>query len=929
MNRDRKITWLEILIGTAVSLGFIVAILLDQSRAQAQSSGGKSGFLPGSRPIGKGAGAAAPGKSKPIERSTAQQNPNRNFFDDDDDDDDDLDMGMGMAPPPSFQQPRGAHIAKHAAPAHPSSAQNTISVGGAPNTVPDPIITDQGVSIGGGNPNGVITKNKTAPFKLNEETGEGSKAMITDFNYPDADIVDLAKTMGKLTGKNFILDKDVKGKITVISNAPITMGAAWKAFLTALDINGFALIPSGDFLRIARQRDARDKQLNTYTGDHSPDTDALITRVFQLKYISAEEVARTFRNFVPANSRIIPYEQTNTVIVTDTGSNIAKLSKMLDILDVEGYDAGIEVIPVKYASASELSKLIDALVPGTASAPSGGGPPGVPRFGGGGSRFNARRTKEGGIINTIIADERTNTLIVHANTKGADQVRELVTKLDQKLPTSTGGGKVHVVYLQFADAEQLANTLNNFSSQATGKGAAPTPAGGTGTGTNPIATTLFEGAIRISPDKATNALVINASPSDFVTVKRVIDRLDIPRDQIYVEVVIMEVGISRNFSYSSNIAQFTAGNPAGVGLITNSDLQNFITSPITQQGALFSLAAGGSSTFNIGGQSFTIGSVQALIKAIQSNTNANILATPQIVALDNSEANFESAEKIPVSAGTTIAGNGLSQQNITKEPVVLSMTIKPQINKATRFVKLDVTTKLGDVSNANVPPGLAGTTFGTLERTAKTSVVVGDSDTIVLGGLIRDKVTDSVSKIPILGDIPLLGWLFKSKTSQVQKSNLLIFMTPHILRPYEKIRAILDKKLKDRDDFIETNAGGEDPERKVRDDIIRSLPDIKDLQKPPQTTYTIDEEEKPAATPVFPQGEPPINNGASNHPANQPASQAEIKKDKPTTPVLDPGTASPAGASLMEASPGAPTTAPISPGGAENHPDSASPAVKQ
>src|SRR4029078_1485723 len=177
-----------------------------------------------------------------------------------------------------------------------------------------------------------------------DETAEGSKEVITDFNFPDADIMDIAKALGKLTGKNFILDKDVKGRITIISNSAITVGEAWKVFLTALDINGFALIPSGKYLRIARQRDARDKQLKTYTGEFSPDTDALINRGLPLKYISAEEVARTFRSFMPANARIIPYEQTNTVIVTDTGSNISKLNKMLEILDVEGYDAGIEVV---------------------------------------------------------------------------------------------------------------------------------------------------------------------------------------------------------------------------------------------------------------------------------------------------------------------------------------------------------------------------------------------------------------------------------------------------------------------------------------------------------------------------------------------------------------------------------------------------------
>src|SRR6185437_1120964 len=160
-------------------------------------------------------------------------------------------------------------------------------------------------------------------------------------------------------------------RISLISNSPITVGDAWRAFLTSLDMAGFALIPSGKYLRIARNRDARDKRLKTYTGDYSPDTDALITRIFVLKYINADEVARTFRSFMPANSRIMSYDQTNTVIVTDTGANIAKLQKMLEILDIEGYDAGTEVIAVKYASATELAKLIDQLLPGTGNSPGG------------------------------------------------------------------------------------------------------------------------------------------------------------------------------------------------------------------------------------------------------------------------------------------------------------------------------------------------------------------------------------------------------------------------------------------------------------------------------------------------------------------------------------------------------------------------------
>ncbi len=774
-----------------VLMYILMAGVLQQTYSGAQAEE-KKGFEPGVKTF-----------TNPNYNSFAGNNTSKppTFFDDDDDEEG-LDDN-NYSPPSSSPSTAGTGA--------PGTPNSSISMGGAANA------------------SGVIPHKEVDTIKVDDETGagKGSKEVVTDFNFPDADILDIAKTLGKLTGKNFILDKDVKGRITIISNSAITVGDAWKAFLTALDINGFALIPSGNYIRIARQRDAKDKQLKTYTGDYAPETDALITRLFPLKYLSSDEVARNFRSFMPANARIVPYEQTNTVIVTDTGSNIAKLAKLLEVLDVEGYDAGIEVIPVKFASAVELSKLIDTLIPGT--APIGGG--GGPRFGGAGGKFTARRTKEGGIINTIIADERTNTLIVHANTRGADQVRALVSKLDQKLTATAAGGRVQVVYLQFAEAEKIANTLNNLSSSTQRGGQPP----GAGTGSNPVQGSLFEGSIRVSPDTATNSLVITASPQDFVTVQRVINRIDIPRDQVFAEVVIMEVNLNREFQFAANVG----GAKLPVLFSTNNDLAEFITNPVGLKGAVIAYGKNDLSDLSIGGQK--VPNVLGLIKTIQTKSNANILATPQIIALDNTEATFETAEKIPVL--TTTAVQGAVAQSTTKESVSLSITLKPQINKLANLVKLDITAKLADISARELPAQVANLALATLERNIKTSVVVADHDTLVLGGLIRDNNSDVVSKIPILGDIPILGWLFRSKKTQAQKTNLLIFITPHIIRQAEHIREILDRKLKERDDFLESNTGGNDPQKKYRDQMIKSLPDIEEIKsKKPVRTFILEED---------------------------------------------------------------------------------------
>jgi general secretion pathway protein D len=796
---DRELRWIQITASLVSVIGLAALFALMIQNAQAADNG----FNPGNRP--------------------AFPSPFGN-------------QG-GNNPPPFFEEEDEDFGNPGELPSTPPANPSNPSFGGGSQRGNSPSGSNQGVSFGGNsNSTGIISKKNVASIQLDAETGEGGRELVSDFNFPDADIMDIAKTLGRLTGKNFIFDKDVKGRISIISNSPITVGDAWKAFLTALDMNGFALIPSGKYIRIARQRDARDKQLKTYTGDYSPDTDALITRVFPLKYIDAEEVARTFRSFMPANSRIIPYEQTNTVIVTDTGSNIAKLNKMLEILDVEGYDAGIEVIPVKFASASELSKLIDTLIPGTGGSPVGA--VGAPRFGGGGMGrgFSARRTKEGGIINTIIADERTNTLIVHANSKGASQVRALVSKLDQKQPAQVGGGKVHVYYLQFADAEQIANTLNSLS-QGTGRATSPVIGGGGGTGVNPASQNIFEGSVKVSPDKSTNSLVINASPADYGTVRRVIERLDIPRDQVYVEVIVMEIAMTKEFQFSAN-----AASPiSGLFSTPNGDLVQSIVNPGSLTGAVLGFKSGGSQSVQLNGQTYTVSNVQGLIRAIQTESKSNVLATPQIIALDNTEATFDQTEKIPVQTSTAIQGSVSS--SFTKEPVPLSIKIKPQINKMSNFVKLDVEAKISSVQNASVPSALQGQTFGSLERSAKSSVFIGDSDTMVLGGLIRDQTSISVNKIPLLGDIPILGWLFSSRVNTVQKTNLLIFLTPRIVRQYEKIRAILDRKLKERDDFIEKQFGGQDPSRSGRDDIIRNLPDVSELSKKPQASVSIDEDE--------------------------------------------------------------------------------------
>ena len=715
-----------------------------------------------------------------------------------------------------------------------------------PNDVPEPVFRGDTVEVGG--QNDVVSNKQLTPLSITPEAfGIDANIRVKDFNFPDADIIDVAKTLGKLTGKNFILDKKVSGKVSIISNSTITVGDAWRAFLTALDINQLTLLPSGRYIRIARQRDARDRQLHTYTDGRSPDIDSLITRIFTLKHINADEVARTFRSFVPPNARIIPYAQTNSVIITDTGSNIKKLEGMLKFLDIPGFDAGIEVIAVKHASAAELAKLIDSLIPG---APA----PGSTRRGRSRSNsrsrssFAARKTKGGGIINNIIADERTNTLIVHANVVGAQRVRSLVRKLDKKLPALTGGGKIHVIYLKFSDAEEIAKTLNDLSqSNSNRRSRFPrSRRSGSSTGSNPNATSasLFEGQIRVSADKSTNSLVVTASPADFVTVQRVVNQLDIDRDQVFVEALIMEMNLNKDFQYSINAAKADTG----IFLSPQGDLVSQLTNPAAAKGLILRAQDSNTTSLSVGGSTVDVPNWLGIVKAIQTNSQGNILATPHILTLDNVEATFEATQQIPVlsSAATTTTVS----QNVTYQPVGLTVKIKPQINKVSNFVKMEIDASLSDITKIDLPDAVEQQAISTFERKTSTTVVVADGDTVILGGLIRDNISETESKIPLLGDIPLLGWLFKGTERSKSKTNLLIFMTPKIIRHYEKARAILDKKLQQRDNFIEKNAGGKDPYREKRDEMIRQLPDIRELlRREADTAFTIGDDEETAPNP--------------------------------------------------------------------------------
>lgn len=639
---------------------------------------------------------------------------------------------------------------------------------------------------------------------LNPETAFGPE-IVESFDFPDTDIMEITRHMQKLTGINLILDKDVKGKVSIIAPTPITVGDAWKAYLAALNMAGYSLIKTGAFYKVINARDIRYTPTKIYTGNYTPDTENYVMRVIALKNVSAAEIARNFRPFMSRYGRIIDIKQTNTIIIADTGSNINRLAKMVKFLDVPGHEESLQIVKVKNSSAQEIAKLLDSILKG------GGGQTGAragtatPRFTGttgGGSESTA-------VISRIIAEPRTNSIIAMANAEGAKQLNELIKKLDVKL-VSSGSNRVHVYYLNYGDSEELSKTLSSIVSGAAQPGAGGQGGAsrfssfGGGSGENPI----FSAEVKITSDKNNNALVVTASPTDWLTLKDVIGRLDIPRDQVYVEGLILEANVSKNKAFGVEyVGAYGEGNVQRAGFTTQTSssngLLNLLATGIPQSlgGFVAGVGLGPTRTIKTTGASGTssevrVNALNALIKAIASHSSTNILATPQILALDNTEATFEVGDTVQVR-NSTIAQGGIQNFSSTPQEAKLSLKITPQINKVTRFVKLKINQKIDDFKAGQGDPN-SGIGLPTTTRTAITEVMVRDRDTIAMGGLLRDREVITNNKIPLLGDIPVLGWLFKNKSRQVEKVNILFFMTPKILSPYAKTASANSKEILER-----------------------------------------------------------------------------------------------------------------------------------
>ncbi len=598
------------------------------------------------------------------------------------------------------------------------------------------------------------------------------KAVEVTLDFQNVELADMISTISELTGKNFVYDEGVRGKVSILSPRPVTIDEAYRLFTTVLNVKGFTIIPSGKVSKIVPIRSA--KEANLPIGDGQGLGEQFITRIIELKKLDARVVADTIlRPLMPKTSHVVAHSPTNTLVLTDSAANIDRLSRILDSLDRTWDGEQMEIVQLYYSDAEETAGVVmQILQGGGTSAPT--------------ARGKAAATSlQKKALGQVIPYARTNKLMLIGDRTFISNTRKIVAQLDEKADLTRAG--VHVYYLENAEAEGLSETLNKILSET-----AKVPANKqSGSGKKLFST------VTITADKPTNALIVNATAEDYDGIKELIGQLDIKRKQVFVEALILElgmgalldVGVSLQGGADVNNDSVVFGtsnlNSGQVGLKDLSPGEGS-TIPSLLTKAISGILLGGMfnpiTTTGPDGSIITIPALSALIDLAETDQNVNVLSAPRLLTSDNEEAEIIVGSNVPIitSKASDNAGNPIN--SIERQDVALTLRFTPQITEG-NMVRLTVFQETSDIAPANEDVGNVDAVGPTInKRLLRSTVVAEDGKTVVLGGLFKTFKQEVVTKVPLLGDIPLLGYLFRSKREEERKTSLLIFITPHVIR---------------------------------------------------------------------------------------------------------------------------------------------------
>ncbi len=621
----------------------------------------------------------------------------------------------------------------------------------------------------------------------------------------DVDLGELVRVIGEMTGKKFVIasPKLSKTKASVYAPQKVTVGEAYQAFLAVLMANGLTVIPQAGFLKIVETQDVARQLTPIVRGDLPPE-ERYVTRIHRLTHLSAEEVVtNVLSKLATKDASIVPYPAGNLLIITESASNLRRMLEILDAIDSATEEDKLYLQPLRHVPSAQVEKQLNAIF-GLASAD---------------KKVDAQPAGAGTLhVARIVALDRPNALVIVATRASYERILRLLEPIDV---APSNEAQVRVVMLQHADAKKIVGPINEAISGGPGAAAGGIGAavGGRAGGGNAPASVL-EATAKVSADDTTNSLIITATPRDFGPIKAVIDALDRPKRQVFIEAVVLDLSTERGLDLN---VSWHGGYPVaaaiGPGEQTNYGGFRPLSSitPSTNELQAFALGVRGPEIpflKNVPGLS-TIPSFGAFLSAIAVSKQADIVSTPHILASDNTPAEIKvqlqtslqpNAPQTSIIAGA--AGlPGAAGQNVGStvannfRGIGPRIRITPHLNDSDE-VRLDVDELISDIQSTPDK----GDQFGTIsyvERTATTTLTVKDGQTIVIGGLVRNRMSRSETKVPILGDIPLLGALFRTRADRLEKSNLVLILTPYIVRDQSDLRRIFERKMQERQELMD------------------------------------------------------------------------------------------------------------------------------
>ena len=591
--------------------------------------------------------------------------------------------------------------------------------------------------------------------------------MVT-INFDGVDVRDVLKTVGEITGINFIPAESVQGTVTVMSPTPIRLGDIYAFLQTILDVHGYAAVATEHAVKVVPKADAAKSSLHVRIGAdpaYIPRNDAIVTQIMPLVYADATEVKQIIQPILSTGAQLATYARTNSIMVTDTSANIHYIAQIVQRLDVEGSRETVHLFPLTHASAHVLSEHITQILQKTKTTA-------VPA----GRARTAQPQREGP---TVLPDERTNSLIVVATPQDAEMVAQLAEQLDIERPTGTDN--IHVVYLKNADANEVAPSLEAALASMRLTGAVEATQ-----------------QVQITADGSTNSLIVVASPQDYEVLTKIVEKLDIIREQVLVEMMILEVteeGLREIGVDWATLDEAVANSVRGFGLTNLGPRVDFVS------GDYEGLAVGAWKGSGDGVQ------IAAILKALERESSVNILSTPLIVTSNHRRAKIVVGENraFVVQSRITETTDFITPtviQSYEYKDVGITLEITPHVSQG-GLIRLNLDTEFTKLLEDVSAPSPETPT--TAKRTAQTVVTMNSGATIVIGGLIRDDTTKVQTKVPLVGDMPLVGPLFRSQRDLSQKTNLLIFITPHVMATQEQLLEMTEKKRQQMAPALEQN----------------------------------------------------------------------------------------------------------------------------